>query len=64
MHTHTNKHLPDHLAANITACKNWVVRYWWSYLSGVFLAPVKSRMVYLSGAGLPRLSRKKPLNRC
>jgi len=29
------------------------------------LAPVKSRMVYLLGAGLPRLSRKKrPLNRC
>jgi len=24
------------------------------------LAPVKSRMVYLSGAGLPRLSWKKP----
>jgi len=23
------------------------------------LAPVKSRMVYLSGAGLPRLSEKK-----
>jgi len=26
------------------------------------LAPVKSRMVYLSGAGLPRLSRKRLLN--
>ena len=58
------------------ACKNWVVRYWRSYLSGArckwfaygpadaaatlsSLAPVKSRMVYLSGAGLPRLSWKK-----
>jgi len=56
--------------------KNWVVRYWHGYLSGVrcnwfaygpadatatpsSLAPVKSRMVYLSGAGLPRLSWKK-----
>jgi len=28
------------------------------------LAPVKSRMVYLSGAGLPRLSGKRPLNGC
>jgi len=28
------------------------------------LTPVKSRMVYLSGAGLPRLSSKKPLNGC
>jgi len=29
------------------------------------LAPVKSRMVYLSGAGLPRLSyNKRPLNGC
>ena len=29
------------------------------------LAPVKSRMVYLSGAGLPRLSwKKRPLNGC
>ena len=29
------------------------------------LLPVKSRMVYLSGAGLPRLSwNKRPLNRC
>jgi len=28
------------------------------------LAPVKIRMVYLSGAGLPRLSWKKPLNGC
>jgi len=28
------------------------------------LAPVKSRMVYLSRAGLPRLSWKKPLNGC
>jgi len=54
------------------AWKNWVVRYWHGYLSGVrcrwfrfgpadatatpsSLAPVKSRMVYLSGAGLPRL---------
>ena len=55
------------------ACKNWVVRYWRGYLSGVewgvndlqmvhlmpllppsSLAPVKSRMVYLSGAELPR----------
>jgi len=27
------------------------------------LAPVKSRLVYLSGAGLPRLSGKKTLNR-
>jgi len=26
------------------------------------LAPVKSRMVYLSGAGLPRCPRKRPLN--
>jgi len=58
------------------ACKNWVVRYWHSYLSGArckwfaygpadataipsSLAPVKSRMVYISGAGLPRLSWKK-----
>jgi len=55
------------------ACKIWVVRYWYSYLSGVrckwfaygpadanttssSLASLKSRMVYLSGAGLPRLS--------
>ena len=28
------------------------------------LAPVKSRLIYLSGAGLPRLSWKKPLNGC
>jgi len=28
------------------------------------LAPVKSRMVYLSGAGLPGLSWKMPLNVC
>jgi len=28
------------------------------------LAPVKSRMVYLSGASLPRLSWKRPLNGC
>jgi len=28
------------------------------------LAPVKSRMVYVSGARLPRLSWKRPLNRC
>ena len=28
------------------------------------LAPVKSRMVCLSGAGLPRLSWKRPLNGC
>jgi len=28
-----------------------------------FLAPVKSRMVYLSGAGLPRLSWKKAVKR-
>jgi len=58
------------------ACKNWVVRFWRGYLSGVSckwfaydpadaiatpssLAPVKSRMVCLSGAGLPRLSWKK-----
>jgi len=58
------------------ACKNWVVRYWRSYLSGArckwfaygpadatatpsSLAPVKSSMVYISGAGLPRLSWKK-----
>jgi len=49
--------------------KTWVVRYWCGYLSGVrckwfayqadatatpsSLAPVKYRMVYLSGAGLP-----------
>ena len=26
------------------------------------LAPVKSRLVYLSGAGLPRLSWKRPLD--
>jgi len=59
-----------------SACKNWAVRYWQGYLSGVrckwvaygladatvnpsSLAPVKSRMVYLSGASLPRLSWKK-----
>ena len=28
-----------------------------------FLAPVKSRMVYLSGSGLPRLSWKKAVKR-
>ena len=28
------------------------------------LAPVKSRMVYLSGAGLPKLSWKRLLNGC
>jgi len=28
------------------------------------LAPVKSRMVQLSGAGLPRFPGKKPLNGC
>ena len=29
------------------------------------LASLKSRMIYLSGAGLPRLSwKKRPLNRC
>jgi len=56
-----------------SACKDWVVRYWRGYLSGVrcklfaygpadatatpsCLAPVKFRMVYLSGAGLPGLS--------
>jgi len=61
----------------LPACKNWVVRYWRGYLSGVrckwffaygpadttatplSLAPVKSWMVYFSGAGLPRLSWKK-----
>ena len=52
----------------------WVVRYWRGYLSGArckwfaygpadatlsSVAPVKSRMVYLSGVGLPRLSWKK-----
>jgi len=60
------------------ACKNWLVRYWRGYLSGLrckwfaygpadatatpaSLAQVKSRMrmVYLSGAGLPRLSWKE-----
>ena len=54
------------------ACKNWVMRYWHGYLSGArcewftyghhmpsSLAPVKSRMVYLSGARLLRLSWKK-----
>jgi len=56
------------------ACKNWVVRYWHGYLSGArcqcaygsadatatssSLAPLKFRMVYLSDAGLPRLSWK------
>jgi len=57
-------------------CKNWVMRYWRGYLSGVSykwfaygsagvtattssLALLKSRMVYLSDAGLPRLSLKK-----
>jgi len=29
-----------------------------------YLAAVKSRMVYLSGASLPRLSEKRLLNRC
>ena len=59
-----------------TACKNWVMRYWRGYLSGVrckwfaygladatatpsSLAPVKSTMVYLSGASLPSFSWKK-----
>jgi len=28
------------------------------------LAPVKSRMVHVSGAGLPRLTWKRPLNGC
>jgi len=37
----------------------------WSHCHTSCLAAVKSRMVYLSGAGLPRLSReKRPLNRC
>jgi len=54
-------------------CKNWVVRSWcvwskvqmihiwssWCYCHPSSLAPVKSRMVYISGAGLPRLSREK-----
>jgi len=57
------------------ACKNWVLRHWYGYLSGArckwfayvpadatatpsSLAPVKSRMVFLSGAGLPRMSWK------
>jgi len=56
--------------------RNWVVRYWCGYLSGVrckwfacgpadatanpsSLVPVKSRIVYLSGASLHRLSWKK-----
>ena len=58
------------------ACKNWVVMYWWRYLSGArcklfaygpadatatpsSLAPLKSKMIYLSAASLPRLSWKK-----
>jgi len=61
-------------------CKKWVVRYWHGYLSGVrctwfvyspdatanqsSLAPVKSRMVHLSGAGLPSFPGKKSLNGC
>jgi len=62
--------------------KNWVVRYWSGYLSGVNCkwfaygpadatatpwspAPVKYRMVYLSGAGLPDdCPEKRPLNGC
>jgi len=55
-------------------CKNSVVKYWRGYLSdqgaNVYgpadatatqssLASLKSRMVYLSGADLPRLSWKK-----
>jgi len=60
------------------ACKNWVVRYWRGYLSGVrckynpadatatssSLTPVKSRMVYLSGARLPCWPGKRLLNGC
>jgi len=58
------------------ACKNWVMRCWCGYRSGMrckwsaydpadatatpsFLASLKSRMVYLSGASLPRLSWKE-----
>ena len=57
------------------ACKNWVVRYWHGYLSEarckwfaygpagiwhpVISCSSKIRMVYLPGAGLPRLSWKK-----
>ena len=58
------------------ACKNWFMRCWCGYLSGMTckwfaygpananatsssLASVKSRMVYLSGTSLPRLSWKE-----
>jgi len=60
---------------SIRPVKNWVMGYWRGYLSGVWckwfawsswchchpssLASVKSRMVYLSGAGLPRCPGKK-----
>jgi len=48
------------------------VRYkWFAYgaadatATPLSLAPVKSEMVYLSGAGLPRFSwKKRPLNGC
>ena len=51
-------------------CKNWVVRYWhvcsevqmiciWSSWCHCQPKIVKSRIVYLPGAGLPRLSWKK-----
>ena len=55
----------------IRPVKNWVVGCWHGYLCGarcrpswchchsLSLASVKSRLVYLSGTGLPRSSRKK-----
>ena len=64
---------------SIRPIENWVMGYWHSYWSSVVqmiciwsswchchpssLPSVKSRMVYLSGAGLPRLSWKKAVKR-
>ena len=64
---------------SIRPVKKWVMGYWHGYLSRVWckfaygpadatatpssLASVKFRMVYLSGAGLPRLSWKKAVKR-
>jgi len=54
----------------VVICLDWARCKWFAYgptdaTATSSLAPVKSRMVYLSGAGLPRLSwKKRPLNGC
>jgi len=57
------KKLSGEVLASLSVwCKVQMICIWCSWINYYFLsfiAPVKSRMVYLSGAGLPRLSCKK-----